>query len=65
MVAKEKIPVEFKVLDEIGNGYGKQYLIEVMIDNKIYSNGRDYSIKGAEQIAAGKAMEKLESEEKL
>ncbi|MCD4682485.1 MAG: ribonuclease III [Bacteroidales bacterium] len=62
---KEKIPVEFKVLDEIGNGYGKQYLIEVMIDKKIYSNGRDYSIKGAEQIAAGKAMEKLESEEKL
>ena len=62
---KEKIPVEFKVLDEIGNGYGKQYLIEVIIDKKIYSNGRDYSIKGAEQIAAGKAMEKLESEEKL
>ncbi len=62
---KEKIPVEFKVLDEIGNGYGKQYLIEVMIDKKIYSNGRDYSIKGAEQIAAEKAMEKLESEEKL
>ena len=58
---KEKIPIEFKVVDEIGNGYGKQYLVEVLIDQKIYADGRDFSIKGAEQIAAGKAVEKLEA----
>jgi ribonuclease-3 len=62
---KEKIPVEFKVIDEIGNGYGKQYLIEVIINEKVYSTGRDFSIKGAEQIAAGKALEKLELKEQV
>ena len=56
---KEKIPIEFKVIDEIGNGFGKQYLIELWVNNEVFSNGRDYSIKGAEQIAAGKALEKL------
>ncbi|MCD4790745.1 MAG: ribonuclease III [Bacteroidales bacterium] len=56
---KEKIPIEFIVVDEVGNGYRKQYIVDLMIDEKIYSNGRDSSIKGAEQIAAGKALEKL------
>jgi ribonuclease-3 len=62
---KEKVQVEFKVKDEIGNGYGKQYLVELMIEDKIYSEGRDFSIKGAEQIAAGKAIEKLELENRI
>jgi len=57
---KEKIPVEFIVVDEVGNGYRKQYIVDVMIDEKVYSSGRDSSIKGAEQIAAGKALEKLD-----
>jgi len=56
---KEKIPVEFKVVGELGNGYGKQYIVEIMVDNKVYANGRDFSIKGAEQIASGRVMEKL------
>lgn len=60
---KEKIPIEFKVIDEIGNGFGKQYLVDLMVNNEVYSSGRDYSIKGAEQIAAGKALEKLQPEE--
>ena len=29
------------------------------------NNGRDFSIKGAEQLAAGKAIEKLDSENRL
>jgi ribonuclease III len=62
---KEKIPVEFRLAEEIGNGFGKQYLVEVVIENKVYSNGRDYSIKGAEQSAAEKAIEKLGMEDKL
>lgn len=56
---KERIPIEFKVIDEIGNGYGKQYLVELWVNNEVLSTGRDYSIKGSEQIAAGKALEKL------
>jgi ribonuclease-3 len=59
---KEKIPIEFKVVDEVGNGYGKQYIVELLIDKKVYANGRDFSIKGAEQIASGKALEKLNTQ---
>jgi ribonuclease-3 len=61
---KEKIPIEFKVIDEIGNGFGKQYIVDLLVHNEVYSSGRDYSIKGAEQIAAGKALDKLQPEEK-
>ncbi len=62
---KEKIPIEFKVVDEVGNGYGKQYLVDLIIENQVYGKGRDYSIKGAEQQASGKAIERLESENRL
>ena len=37
----------------------RQYIVEILVDNKVYANGRDFSIKGAEQLASGKAMEKL------
>lgn len=60
---KEKIPIEFKVIDEIGNGFGKQYIVDLLINNEVYASGRDYSIKGAEQIAAGKALDKLQPED--
>jgi len=56
---REKIPIEFKVIDEVGNGYGKQYIVEVSIEESAYAKATDYSIKGAEQLAAGKAIEKL------
>lgn len=62
---KEKIPVEFKVVDEVGNGYGKQYVVELMLEEKIYGDGRDYSIKGAEQLASCKAIERLDEENRL
>lgn len=62
---KEKIGLEFKLINEIGNGYGKQYEVEVVVDEVSYAHGRDFSIKGAEQIAAGKTIEKLEKEEKI
>ncbi len=56
---KEKVPIEFKVINEIGNGYGKQYLVELLVNKEVYADGTDFSIKGAEQIAAGKALEKI------
>ena len=62
---KEKIPIQFKVIEEVGDGYGKQYIVEARINKKAYSTGRDFSIKGAEQVAAEKALIKLQSEKKL
>lgn len=62
---KEKVPIEFKVVDEIGNGYGKQYVVELLVASKIYGDGRDFSIKGAEQQASEKAILRIETEERL
>lgn len=56
---KEKKIIEFIVLNEIGTGYNKQYIVEVRIDNEVQGKGQDYSIKGAEQNAAMKVVEKL------
>lgn len=62
---REKISVDFKVIDEVGNGYGKQYVVELTIGEKKYGSGRDYSIKGAEQQASGRALERLDEENRL
>ena len=62
---KEKVPIEFNMVEEVGNGYGKQYIVELLISSEIYATGRDYSIKGAEQAAAGRAISKLEEENKI
>jgi ribonuclease-3 len=56
---REKKLLEFKVIEEIGEGHRKQYLVELYIDNEPVSRGQDFSIKSAEQIAAEKACEKL------
>ncbi len=56
---KERKIIEFVVLNEIGTGYNKQYIVEVRIDNEAQGKGQDYSIKGAEQNAAMKVVEKL------
>ncbi|HNQ60269.1 MAG TPA: ribonuclease III [Bacteroidales bacterium] len=53
---KEKHQVNFLLRGETGKGMNKQYLVEVLIDQKKISEGRDFSIKGAEQIAAEKAI---------
>lgn len=56
---KEKRAIEFVVAEEIGAGYNKQYIVEVKIDDEPLGRGQDYSIKGAEQNAAMKVVEKL------
>lgn len=56
---KEKKTIEFVVVDETGTGYAKQYIVEVKIDNEPLGRGQDYSIKGAEQNASMKVVEKL------
>jgi len=56
---REKKLLEFRVIQEIGEGHRKQYLVELYIDNEAVSRGQDFSIKSAEQIAASKACEAL------
>ncbi len=56
-VQKEKSTVEFVVVQEVGSGYNKQYVVDVLVNNEVTGTGRDYSIKGAEQNAAMKAIE--------
>jgi ribonuclease-3 len=59
---KEKKQLIFSVVEETGSGYKKQYIIEILVDNIPLSRGQDYSIKGAEQNAAEKAWNKINSE---
>jgi len=60
---KEKKSLEFKVITEIGEGYKKQYLVELLINGESVSKGQDFSIKGAEQRAAEHACEILFTDE--
>jgi ribonuclease III len=57
---RQKKQLVFNVAEEVGSGYKKQYIIEVMIDNIPIARAQDYSIKGAEQLAAEKAWTKLQ-----
>jgi len=59
---RERVNVEFVTLNEVGHGYTKQYVVEVLLDKKSYGRGRDYSIKGAEQNAAMKALTQVEEQ---
>lgn len=59
---RQKKQIVFNMVDEIGSGYKKQYIIEVEIDNQPIARAQDYSIKGAEQLAAEKAWTKLQEE---
>lgn len=52
---KEKQSIVFKVEEEIGENHKKQYLVAVEINGEIISRSQDYSIKGAENLAAEKA----------
>lgn len=56
---KEKHEISFNVTNEKGDGYNKQYEVEIRIDNKQVSIAQDFSIKGAEQIASEKAFAKI------
>lgn len=56
---REKCLLEFKVLQELGEGHRKQYLVELYLDNTPVARGQDFSIKGAEQVAAEKACDEL------
>ncbi|MFW6020386.1 MAG: ribonuclease III [Bacteroidales bacterium] len=56
---KEKKEIEFKVINEKGSGNMKQYVSKVFIDGVPYEEGCDFSIKGAEKLAAEKTFHHL------
>ncbi|MCX6280599.1 MAG: ribonuclease III [Bacteroidetes bacterium] len=56
---KEKKLAGYNVVEEIGSGYKKQYVVELVVDGQALARGQDYSIKGAEQDASGKAWQKI------
>jgi ribonuclease-3 len=58
-VQKEKKEVRFEVLDEIGSGHERQYLVEVMIGSKAYGRGQHFSKKKAEQQASEETLKQL------
>ncbi len=58
---KEKKPVGFNVVEVVGSGYMKQYIVEVLIENVAVAKGQDYSIKSAEQQAAENAYKQLQA----
>jgi ribonuclease III len=59
---REKKQVQFNVVDEVGTGYKKQYVVELVVDGEAIVRGQDYSIKGAEQNAAEKSWQKINGE---
>lgn len=60
---KEKQEIEFKVIEEIGEKQEKLYLVALLIDGKTIAKSKDYSIKGAEKLAAEKAWNKIENDQ--
>ena len=59
---REKKQVQFNVVDEVGSGYKKQYVVEFQVNGETIARGQDYSIKGAEQNAAEKSWQKINVE---
>jgi ribonuclease-3 len=56
---KEKKTVEFVVVDEVGYGYQKYYVINALLDKIVLGQGKDTAIKKAEQNASEDALNKL------
>jgi len=57
---KEKQEIDFHLLQEVGSGHKKQYKVEILLNKQAIATAQDYSIKGAEKIAAEKACKYLE-----
>lgn len=59
---KERKEIDFRVIGERGEKNKRQYEVEVYIDEEPVCMGIDFSIKGAEKIAAEKACNTLIAE---
>lgn len=59
MMQKSHKTVAFQVIGEKGKGMKKQYMVEVLLEQKTIGTGSGYSIKSAEQAAAENAYKSL------
>ena len=59
---KEKHHLEFRNVGTKNDGFDKLYVVQVFIDDKEYGQAVDFSIKGAEQLAAEKTWHAMEEE---
>jgi ribonuclease-3 len=57
---KEKKEVDFRLIAEKGEKNNRQYEVEIYVDGEAIGNAMDFSIKGAEKIAAEKACKRLD-----
>ncbi len=60
---KHKRHLEFRMLEEIGDGHKKEFLVQVFIDDQPYGEATFRSIRGAEQLAAEKTFKALNPSE--
>ena len=56
---KHKKHLEFRMLEEIGEGHKKEFHVQVFIDDQPYGEATFRSIRGAEQLAAEKTYNML------
>jgi len=61
---KQKKDIQFRVVNQVGEKNKRQYVVSLLIDNKVIATSQDYSIKGAERLVAEKAWQKIEEPEK-
>lgn len=56
---KNHYRVDFVLVEELGHGNDKQYVSKVFIENQPYEEACDFSIKGAEKLAAEKTFKAI------
>ena len=62
---KGKHHLNFKMVNEKNDPHERLYYVVVVIDGEEYGKGADYSIKGAEQLAAEKTWNMLVEQNKV
>lgn len=56
---REKKNIQFRIIEENGNGYDKQFVIGVSLNGEIIASGQHFSKKKAEQLSAEATCTKL------
>ena len=56
---RERQEVQFKVMEENGNGYDRQFVIAVLVKGEPIAQAQHFSKKKAEQLSAEAALIKL------
>lgn len=59
---KNKLPLEYKLLNEERQGAHKTYVVQIFVNNRPYATFESYSKRNAEQKAAQLTIEELQTE---